>query len=533
MGSRGNSGAILAQLLEGFAVGAAGAPRLSTRGFGAAAAAGAAAAREAMAQPREGTILSVVAAFAEEAARRAPETPDFSVLLPLAAAEAKRALLRTKDQLEVLRRAGVVDAGAQGFVYLLEGAVAAFGRGAEPFAPPPEDRVEARIRESRESILFRYCTEALVTGARLERDALRRALAPLGDSIAVVGGVSRLRVHIHVNRPEDAFAVVRRFGDVVETKVEDMRAQHVGRFAARGRVAVVTDSACDLPDAVLESEGITVVPLRLLLGDETFLDKVTITPAEFHRRLSQGRLVAENVSTPARGLSRGLRCARRSRRARARESTSRAPFRAPSRPPARPRARSAPTGASRPSPCSTPGTCPWGRASSCGRPRRAARDGATHAEALAVAAGAASRARLYAAVPSLDMLVRGGRVDRGPAGPRERARRGPAPHPRPLGTCPGRRRLPGLSPGVRETRRESPREDPGPPGADLGGGPLRGAPPRGTHRRGASLAPAGLGRVPRGGRARPRRPCGPGGGRGGLSGLTSARIAPENESLRE
>src|SRR5512141_683039 len=91
MGSRGNSGAILAQLLEGFAAGAAGASRLSTQGFGAAAATGAASARGAMAQSREGTILSVVTAFAEEAARRAPETADFAVLLPLAAAEAKRA----------------------------------------------------------------------------------------------------------------------------------------------------------------------------------------------------------------------------------------------------------------------------------------------------------------------------------------------------------------------------------------------------------------------------------------------------------
>ncbi len=412
MGSRGNSGAILAQLLEGFAAGAAGASRLSTQGFGAAAATGAASARGAMAQPREGTILSVVTAFAEEAARRARETPDFSVLLPLAIAEAKRALLRTKDQLEVLRRAGVVDAGAQGFVYLLEGAFGAFGRGAEPFAPPPEDRVEARIRESRESILFRYCTEALVTGARLERDALRRALAPLGDSIAVVGGASRLRVHIHVNRPEDAFAVVRRFGDVVETKVEDMRAQHLGRFAVRGRVAIVTDSACDLPDAVLESEEITVVPLRLVLGDETFLDKVTITPAEFHRRLSEGRLVARTSQPPpadfrevygvlaahgapvlgihVSGALSGTFSAARTAASSLRGDGSLAPIAVlDSR------------------------NVSVGQGLVVRDAARAARAGATHAEALAAAARAASRARLYAAVPSLDMLVRGGRVTAG------------------------------------------------------------------------------------------------------------------------
>jgi hypothetical protein len=412
MGSRGNSGAILAQLLEGFAAGAAGAPRLSTRGFGAAAAAGAAASREAMARPREGTILSVVAAFAEEAARRAPETADFAVLFPLAVAEAKRALLRTVEQLEVLRRAGVVDAGAQGFVYLLEGALAAFGRGAEPFAPPPEDRVEARIREARESILFRYCTEALVTGARLDRDALRRALAPLGDSIAVVGGASRLRVHVHLNRPEDAFAVVRRFGDVVETKAEDMRAQHLGRFAARGRVAVVTDSACDLPDAVLESDGITVVPLRLLLGDETFLDKVTITPAEFHRRLSEGRFVAKTSQPPPADFREvygafaahgapvlGIHVSGALSGTFSAALTAAGSLRA--------------DGGLAPIAVLDSRNVSVGQGLVVREAARAARGGATHAEVLAVAASAVSRARLYAAVPSLDMLVRGGRVTAG------------------------------------------------------------------------------------------------------------------------
>lgn len=409
MGSRGNSGAILAQFLEGFAASASGTPRLSTREFGVAVAAGAASAREAMARPREGTILSVVAAFAEETVRRAREIPDFADLLPLVAAEAKRAVLRTRDQLEVLRRAGVVDAGAQGFVHLVEGAMAAFGRGVAPPALPSEDRVEARIREARESILFRYCTEALVAGSRLDRDALRRALAPLGDSIAVVGGASRLRVHLHVNRPEEAFDVVRRFGDVEETKVEDMRAQHVGRFAVRGRVAVVTDSACDLPDAVLESEEITVVPLRLLLGDETFLDKVTITPAEFHRRLSEGGLVAKTSQPPPSDFREvyGVLAAHGApvigiHVAGALSGTFSA-------------ARTA-AGSLRADVGLAPIAVLDSRNVSIAQglivreAARAARNGATQAETLAVAARAASRARLYAAVPSLDTLVRGGRV---------------------------------------------------------------------------------------------------------------------------
>ena len=413
MGSRGNSGAILAQLLEGFAQGVAGAPRLAARAFSAAASAAAAAAREAMSQPREGTILSVVSAFAGEAARHAGETADLSDLLRLAAAEAGRALARTPDQLPVLRRAGVVDAGAQGFVLFLEGALPAFGRGAAALPPPPpEDRVEARIREARESILFRYCAEALVKGERLDRDALRRALAPLGDSIAVVGGASRLRAHVHVNRPEDAFAVVRRFGDVVETKVEDMRAQHVGRFAARGRVAVVTDSACDLPDAVLESESVTVVPLRLILGDETFLDKVTITAAEFHRRLAEGRLVARTSQPPPADFREvyGALAAHGApvlgvHVSGALSGTLSA-------------ARAAATSLRADGGLATVAVLD-SRSVSVGQglvvreAARVARGGGTLAEVSAAGDAAASRARLYAAVPSLDMLVRGGRVTAG------------------------------------------------------------------------------------------------------------------------
>ncbi len=416
MGSRGNSGAIVAQLLEGFAAGAAGAPRLTARAFGAAAGAGAAAAFGAMSQPKEGTILSVVSAFAEEAARGAAASSDFTVLLPAAAAAAGRALARTREQLPALRRAGVVDAGARGFVLFLEGALAAFDRNAAapPPAPPapPEDRVEARIREARESILFRYCTEALVTGERLDREAIRRALAPLGDSIAVVGGAARVRVHVHVNRPEDAFAVARKFGAVADTKVEDMRAQRAARFTERGRVAVVTDSACDLPDAELEEEGVTVVPLRLILGDETFLDKVTITPAAFHARIAEGRFLARTSQPPpadfrevyaslaahgapvlgihVSGALSGTLSAARTAAASLRAGGSLAPL------------------AVMDSRCVSVGQGLVVREAA-----RAARKGGTLAEVVLAAESAVARARLYAAVPSLDTLVRGGRVTAG------------------------------------------------------------------------------------------------------------------------
>ncbi len=411
LGARGNSGAIFAQFLEGLAEALKGARRVGPERFGRAVRAAAEAARGAMAQPREGTILSVIRAWAREVEQRSQETKDFAEILPPSLPAARDALAKTPDQLPVLKAAGVVDAGAQGFVHFLEGAMRSLGRHRhpEPRATVPGDVVEARIREARASILFRYCTEVLVSGDRIDRDALRRAAAPLGDSLAVVGGRSRVRLHVHVNRPEDVFEVARRFGRVEETKVEDMREQHVGRFAASGRVAIVTDSACDLPASEIEALSITVVPLRLILGEETFLDGVTITPAEFHARLASTKAIPR-TSQPPPGDFREVYRALASHGAPVLgihlSGALSGTFGA-----AQTAARLL-SGEKELAPVRTFDSRNVSVAQGLvvREAARAAADGAPLAEVVGVAERAARRARIFAAIPALDFLIRGGRV---------------------------------------------------------------------------------------------------------------------------
>jgi len=416
LGARGNSGAIAAQALEGFAEAVRDDPRLPPSAFGRAARAAARAARGAMAQPKEGTLLSVIDAWAEAAERAAAAGGGWAAAFVAAIPSARAALARTPDQLAVLRKAGVVDAGAQGFVDFLEGVAAGYAVRGVPAPPPPADRVEARIREAKETLLFRWCTEVLLSGAGIDRQALRRAAAPLGDSLAVVGSATRVRLHVHVNRPEDVFEVARRFGRVEETKAEDMRAQRDaaggGRARPAGRVAIVTDTACDLPDVFLEREDIALVPLRLLVGDETFLDRVTITPAEFHRRLREEGITARTSQPPqadfrevygalaghgspvvgihVSGALSGTYSAARLAAASLRDQAGFAPVEAVD-----------------------------SRAVSVaqGLVVRAAAQAAARGEGLAevvrAAEDAAARVRFLAAVPSLDSLVRGGRVTPG------------------------------------------------------------------------------------------------------------------------
>jgi hypothetical protein len=290
-GARGNSGAILAQFLTGFCEGLPDRARISTGDFGAAVLKAADSAYGAMARPVEGTILTVIRDWARAVADRAKDVRDFAVLLPDSLKVAKRALEDTPKQMAALRKAGVVDAGAQGFVYLLEGIVRylsdAARRGALPEAPPGEVRA-AKFDRTPESILFRYCTEALLEGSSVDRDALRREAALMGDSVVIAGSSSRVRLHVHTNEPEKLFEVAGRYAEVAQTKVEDMHAQHESRFDKNRaeRVGIVTDSTCDLPDGMLEDLNVAVVPVRVYFGSENYLDKVTLSPAEFYARFA-------------------------------------------------------------------------------------------------------------------------------------------------------------------------------------------------------------------------------------------------------
>ncbi len=300
-GARGNSGAILAQFFCGASQAVGDAPLLTREDIAAAVAAGSRQAREALSQPREGTILSVIQAFAD--ALRAPHA-DFGHWFGGAVARARRALDDTPRQLAVLRQAGVVDAGAQGFVDFIEGihtyfltrrvqAVSARSAG--------DSEGTAALRWHDEADASRpWCSECLVSGEDLDQARLRAALQAHGaDSVVVAGTARRMRVHAHVADPGALFEVIAGFGTLSARKAENMRAQH--RAAQRaGEVTVVTDSASDLPAELLERLPLELVPVRVSFGTEDFLDRVSISSAEFHRRLRQAD-VPPHTSQPPPG----------------------------------------------------------------------------------------------------------------------------------------------------------------------------------------------------------------------------------------
>ncbi len=294
-GARGNSGAILAQFLHGVSEVVGEQRVLTPQCIAAAARAGAEQAHGALAEPLEGTILSVIRAFADALSSSLGSARcDLRGWFGAALLQSRKALANTPNQLAVLRQAGVVDAGGQGFVDLLEGIDEFIARGGpvgslEAIIAADDDPFAGEHWHDEADAGRPWCSECLIqplaASDGIARQVLHSALATLGaTSVVVAGGASRMRVHAHVADPSRLFEVLSHFGQVSARKADDMRVQHRTASSQRA-VGVITDSGADLPREIAERLGVHMVPVRVSFGSEDFLDKVSLSPAEFYRRL--------------------------------------------------------------------------------------------------------------------------------------------------------------------------------------------------------------------------------------------------------
>jgi DegV family protein with EDD domain len=304
-GARGNSGAIMAQYFHGFREAIRGSRLLTAQSFAHATTAGAQAAWKAMSQPVAGTLPTVLEDFSNELKRLVDSgVRDIAILMKSGLAKANESLANTPNLLPALKQAGVVDAGGQGFVDLLEGIWTYIESGATADVSAVLDEDHVAARQEFTDTQHRYCTECVVKGEAIDRDELMRRLDALdSSSLVVAGGRERVRVHIHVDNPAEVFLVCEDFGRIRQQKAEDMRQQH-GLLDMAGEVAIVTDSAADLPVEERERLGINVVPVRLSFGDREYLDGVSMTSREFYEELARAEELPLTSQPPAQDFGR-------------------------------------------------------------------------------------------------------------------------------------------------------------------------------------------------------------------------------------
>jgi DAK2 domain fusion protein YloV len=279
MGARGNSGVIFSQIVRGAAdvLGETDAAAIDAEVVARALRGATDAAYRAVRRPVEGTMLSVIRELAEEAESQAPSRPVLGDLLVQLVRRGEEAVARTPEQLQILRDAGVVDAGGAGLLELVRG-VASYVTGEPvPEAAPIEEHLSFDAIHQ-ELSRYTYCTVFLVEGKGLDREQLEGELEPLGDSLLVVGDESAIKVHVHTDDPGAALSIGTRVGTIDRIEIANMHEQTLEREerllaavpdappALSGVVAVVTGEGNRL---LFESLAESVGPLSIVEGGQT------------------------------------------------------------------------------------------------------------------------------------------------------------------------------------------------------------------------------------------------------------------------
>jgi DAK2 domain fusion protein YloV len=221
MGARGNSGVIFSQILRGFAEVAGTADPLDSTAVARAFRSASDAAYRAVRKPVEGTMLTVIREMAEEAELHTGDEP--IDLLRAVVSRGEAALARTQETLDILREAGVVDAGGAGLLELVRGLTAAAAGEPIPEAPEREELAVEAIHQGLSK--FRYCTVFVVESEDLDADALEQRLAQLGDSLLVVGDPTALKVHVHTDDPGAALSEGLAIGTLDGIEIANMHRQ--------------------------------------------------------------------------------------------------------------------------------------------------------------------------------------------------------------------------------------------------------------------------------------------------------------------
>ena len=307
LSAKGNSGVIFSQFFFAFAQAMKGQETIGPTGFSLAMEKAVHETYAAVADPREGTILTVLRHTAEEFKRLALSGEHYPVVFEKAIIKAKEILEKTRDMLPQMKKAKVVDAGGLGFFLFFKGMSAAMnGRSAGAAEDGPEagggfDQPPRAV----DAPELAYCAEWVVRPRRSgavrphdrDRDFFKELLKPHGDSLLIAGDSGLFHLHLHTDDPQGAEAEIAAYGEILSRKVDALRPADKKRPAPD--VALLIDSAVDIPEATERALGVEVVPLQILLNERYLRDRIEIGKEELYRRMRAEKDLVVKTSQPA------------------------------------------------------------------------------------------------------------------------------------------------------------------------------------------------------------------------------------------
>ena len=290
MNARGNSGIIFAQFFYGLSSETGEHKSVTLNQFAESIQRSVRYIYEAVANPVEGTMLTVIKEWADYIYKSHNKFADFNHLLLSSYDTLKKSLFETKYKLEILAKNNVVDAGAKGFVLFVEGIIEFINKRnlkeliLSRAEVPSFQKIEEVVSEN---INFRYCTEAIIKNCKIDNKLLKPVLEGYGDSVVVAGSDKIRRLHLHTNRPAELFNNLRKYGTITFQKADDMVRQSETVYKRKWKIALVSDSTCDLSQDLIDKYQINILPVNINFGENHYLDKVTIQPEQFYKMLDE------------------------------------------------------------------------------------------------------------------------------------------------------------------------------------------------------------------------------------------------------
>lgn len=330
LSAKGNSGVIFSQFFFAFAQAMKGLETIGPADFSLAMEKAVRETYAAVADPREGTILTVLRHTAEEFKRLALNGERYQVIFEKAIIKAREILERTRDMLPQMKKAKVVDAGGLGFFLFFKGMSAAMGGRAAGAGDDPDDGADFdRQPLAVDAAELAFCAEWLVrprpggavrppgpkgAGRRepggpssrpggavrsrgQNREFFMELLKSHGDSLLIAGDEELLHLHLHTDDPQAAEAEIARHGEILSRKVDSLRP--ADRDRPQLDVALLIDSAVDIPEATERALDVEVVPLQILLNGRYLRDRLEIAKEDLYRRMRAEKDLAVKTSQPA------------------------------------------------------------------------------------------------------------------------------------------------------------------------------------------------------------------------------------------
>jgi len=223
---------------------------------------GAKRARDSILNPKQGTILDVIDAAALTLKKEAEKEKNIINILKKVLDNSHQALLETREKMEVLKKANVVDAGGLAFLMILESYVEVLD--GPYFAKVPEGKPSDKIRKFIKNLSNRYEVVSLIENPKFSKEIIKKKMKSLGDSLDIVSIGNKMKLHVHTDSPEKVKEIIEKTGNVLKLKTEDMSSEIEDKSSIRKvSIGIVVENASDLPQKIMDRYQIEAVEISV------------------------------------------------------------------------------------------------------------------------------------------------------------------------------------------------------------------------------------------------------------------------------